>query len=115
LGASWEGFCIEAIIGQLEARPDQCYYWATHAGAELDLLIVAGGRRRGFEIKRTVAPKVTPSMQVALHDLKLDSIDVIHAGRDTFPMAKSLRAVSLHQLEWARRKARSTPWNSIRL
>ena len=98
LGASWEGFCVESIIGQLGVRPDQCYYWATHAGAELDLLVVAGGRRRGFEIKRTVAPKVTPSMQVALHDLKLDSLDVIHAGRDTFSLAKNIRAVSLHHL-----------------
>ena len=98
LGSSWEGVCIESIIGQLGARPDQCYYWATHAGAELDLLVMAGGRRRGFEFKRTVAPKVTPSMQVALHDLKLDSLDVIHAGRDTFPLAKTIRAVSLRQL-----------------
>jgi hypothetical protein len=59
LGASWEGFCIEALIARLDARPEQCHYWATHAGAELDLLVVAGGRRRGFEIKRTVAPRMT--------------------------------------------------------
>ena len=99
LGASWEGFCIESIIGRLKARPQQCFYWATHAGAELDLLVTAGGKRRGFEIKRTVAPKVTPSMQVALHDLKLDSLDVIHAGRDTFWVANNIRAVSLHRLD----------------
>ena len=99
LGASWEGFCIETILGQTGARPDQCYYWATHTGAELDLLVVEGGRRRGFEIKRTVAPKVTQSMHVALHDLKLDSLDVVHAGRDTFPLAKNIRAVSLHRLD----------------
>ena len=99
LGASWEGFCIESLIGQFGARQDQCYFWATHAGAELDLLLVVGGRRRGFEIKRTVAPKVTPSMQVALHDLKLDSLDVIHAGQDTFPLAKNIRAVSFQQMD----------------
>ncbi|HEX7507255.1 MAG TPA: hypothetical protein VF550_10825 [Polyangia bacterium] len=86
-------------IGHMGARADQCYYWATHSGAELDLLVVAGGRRRGFEIKRTVAPKVTPSMQVALQDLKLDSLDVIHAGRDNFPLAKNIRAVSLHRVD----------------
>lgn len=63
------------------------------------MLVTAGGRRRGFEIKRTVAPKVTPSMQVALHDLKLDSLDVIHAGRDTFRLANNIRAVSLHRLD----------------
>ncbi len=99
LGASWEGFCIECIIGQINARPEQCFYWATHAGAELDLLVTAGGRRRGFAIKRTVAPKVTASMHVALRDLRLDSLDVIHAGRDTFPLARNVRAVSLYRLD----------------
>jgi predicted AAA+ superfamily ATPase len=98
IGASWEGFCVESLIAQLGARPEQCYFWATHAGAELDLLVVAKGRRRGFEIKRTVSPRVTPSMQVALHDLKLDSLDVIHAGQDTFPLARKIRAVSFSRL-----------------
>jgi uncharacterized protein len=98
IGASWEGFCIESLLAQLGARPEQCYFWATHSGAELDLLVMAKGRRRGFEIKRTVSPRVTPSMQVALHDLKLDSLDVIHAGPDTFPLAPKIRAVSLARL-----------------
>ena len=98
IGASWEGFCIESLITQLGARPEQCYFWATHSGAELDLLVVAKGRRMGFEIKRTVSPRVTTSMQVALHDLKLDSLDIIHAGKDTFPLAPNVRAVSLARL-----------------
>ncbi len=98
IGASWEGFCVESLITQLGARPEQCYFWATHAGAELDLLVVAKGRRKGFEIKRTVSPQVTPSMRAALRDLKLDSLDVIHAGQDTFPLARKIRAVSLSRL-----------------
>ena len=98
VGASWEGFCIEAIIAQLGVRADQCYFWATHAGAKLDLLVVAGGQRRGFEIKRTVAPRVTPSMETAMRDLQLDSLDVIHAGPDTFSMTKAIRAVSLSKV-----------------
>ena len=64
----------------------------------MDLLVVAKGRRRGFEIKRTVSPRVPPSMQAALHDLKLDSLDVIHAGKDTFPLADKTQAVSLSRL-----------------
>lgn len=98
LGASWEGFCIESLIARLGARADQCHFWATHAGAELDLVVVAGGRRRGFEIKRTIAPRVTRSMRTAMDDLRLDSLDVIHAGRDTFPLAKGIRAVGLSRL-----------------
>jgi uncharacterized protein len=98
VGASWEGLCVETVIAQLRARTDRCYFWATHSGAELDLLVVAGGRRRGFEIKRTVSPRVTPSMRIAMRDLKLDSLDVIHAGNDAFPLAKGIRAVGLTRL-----------------
>lgn len=98
LGASWEGFMIEVVMRRLGARPEQCYFWATHAGAELDLLVVQGRRRYGFECKRTTMPKVTRSMQTALEDLKLNRLDVIHAGEDTFPLAKQIRAVSAHRL-----------------
>ncbi|MHB8876726.1 MAG: ATP-binding protein [Myxococcaceae bacterium] len=98
VGASWEGFCISEVVKRLGARPDQCFFWATHAGAELDLLVVAGGKRRGFEVKLTDAPRVTPSMRVALEDLKLDSLDVIHAGRETTPLAARIRAVSAGRL-----------------
>jgi hypothetical protein len=98
LGASWEGFAINQIVGHLGVREDQCFFWATHAGAELDLLVVAGNRRWGFEIKRTDAPRVTPSMRSALTDLQLDELTVIHAGRDTFPLGKQIRAVPLSRL-----------------
>ena len=80
-GASWEGLAIQQVIHRLGVAPEQCFFWATHAGAELDLLVMAGGRRLGFEIKLTDAPSVTPSMRVALNDLRLDSLDVIH-GRN---------------------------------
>lgn len=98
LGASWEGFCLEQIVHHLGARADQCYFWATQAGAELDLLVVARGTRRGFEIKRTDAPKLTPSMKSALTDLSLDSLHVVHAGDRSFPLAERVRAVSIASL-----------------
>ena len=89
LGASWEGFVIEQLIGHLRADPEECYFWATHSGAELDLLVVRGRRRRGFEIKRTVAPRVTRSMLSALQVLRLDSLDVIHAGAGHVPSGRT--------------------------
>jgi hypothetical protein len=95
VGASWEGFAIESIIARLGVRADQCYFWRTHAGAELDLLVVAGGKRLGFEAKRTVAPRLTPSMQTAMRDLRLDFLSVIHAGAETFPLAKGVNAIGL--------------------
>ncbi|MEN9579206.1 MAG: hypothetical protein RJA70_2215 [Pseudomonadota bacterium] len=98
VGASWEGLCVETVISALGARTEHCYFWGTHSGAELDLLVATGSHRRGFEIKRTVAPRLTPSMHVAMGDLKLDSLDVIYAGNDSFPLAKGIRAVGLPQL-----------------
>lgn len=95
LGASWEGYAVEQLIGHLRADPEECFFWATHSGPVLDLLIVRGRQRRGFEIKRTVAPRVTRSMHSALQVLRLDSLDVVHAGQATFPLAERIRAVSM--------------------
>jgi hypothetical protein len=98
LGGSWEGFVIAAIMDRLRARWGECFFWATHAGAELDLLVVRGRTRIGFEIKRTVAPTVTASMRTALADLRLARIDVIHAGDNTYALAPRIRAVALSRL-----------------
>jgi hypothetical protein len=98
IGASWEGFALAEVTRALGARLDECYFWATHAGAELDLLVLQGKRRLGFEFKRTSSPRLTPSMRVALADLKLQRLDVIHAGEETFPLADRIRAVAFTRL-----------------
>jgi predicted AAA+ superfamily ATPase len=72
LGASWECVAIEEIIRAHHARAEDCYFWRTQAGAELDLCIEENGKLLGFECKYTSAPKLSPSMLVALHDLKLE-------------------------------------------
>ena len=97
-GASWEGFAIAQLLAHIAAPPEQCFFWATHQGAELDLLVFDGPKRFGFEIKRTSAPQMTPSMRSALETLHLDSLDVIHAGKDTFPLGARVRAVGLANL-----------------
>jgi predicted AAA+ superfamily ATPase len=98
LGASWEWFLMDAVIRQVGARPEQCHFWATHAGAELDLLIVRGQHRWGFEFKHTSSPQLTRSMQVALADLHLARLDVIHAGESSFPLARNITAVSASRI-----------------
>ncbi len=98
VGASWEGFAIDQLIRQLGAEANECFFWATHAGAELDLVVIRGKTRLGFEIKRTSAPKSTRSTHIALQDLKLRRVDVIHAGDHTFPIAHRVRAVALDHL-----------------
>ena len=91
-------FVIGRIVRRLQAAPEECFFWATHGGAELDLLVVRGRRRWGFEIKRTTAPSITPSMQSALADLRLKQLHVIHAGDHTFPRDRQIRAVTLARL-----------------
>lgn len=98
LGASWEGFVIAEIRRRLGARREECFFWATHAGAELDLLVARGRRRLGFEVKRTDAPSVTASMRSACESLHLERLDVVHAGPRTFPLAPRIRAVAARDL-----------------
>ena len=98
LGASWEGFAISQVTTLLDVRPDECFFWATHAGAELDLLVVRGRKRWGFEVKRTSSPTITPSMRIALSDLKLQRLFVVHAGDHSFDMSKKIRAIALSHL-----------------
>ena len=98
VGASWEGFVIRRIIELLSASPEQCYHWSTHAGAELDLLVVSGNRRYGFEVKRTEAPRLTPSMRSAFETLSLDRLDVVHAGTHSYALAQGVRALPASRL-----------------
>ncbi len=98
VGASWEGFALMQVVARLGVRFDECYFWSTYQGAELDLLVVRGRRRFGFEFKRTSAPAVTRSMRIALADLGLARLDVVHAGRDTFALAPKIRAVAAARL-----------------
>mgnify|MGYP001616580382 CR=1 FL=1 len=92
-GASWEGYVIEETINALE--PDQAYYWATHNGAEIDLIIVKDGRMFGVECKRMDAPKITPSIKIALEDLNLEHIAVVYPGTRSFPLKDKVTAVPL--------------------
>ncbi len=92
-GASWEGFALEQVLRI--ARPDQAYFWATHQGAELDLLMFRGSQRIGVEFKRADAPRVTPSMRIAVSDLKLDALYVVYPGLHRFRLADGIEAVPL--------------------
>ena len=98
IGASWEGFILSEILEKLSIEPDDAYFWATHAGAELDLLVFVDGNPYGFEVKRTTAPKITPSMKNSLNDLSLKKLFVIHAGEHEFDLSEDIRAIPSHQI-----------------
>lgn len=96
LGASWEGYAVEEVLKAL--RPDEAYFWATHNGAEIDLLLFKGGKRIGVECKRADAPTFTPSMRIALTDLKLDQLIVVYPGERRYRLDKRVEVVPLAEL-----------------
>ena len=101
VGASWEGYAVEEVLKAL--RPDDAYFWATHNGAELDLLLFKNGRRIGVECKRTDAPTVTPSMRIAFEDLKLDELHVVYPGTKRYTLDKKIDVVPLAEFVHADR------------
>lgn len=86
LGASWEGLILEEIIRAIDAKPHECYFWATHNDAELDLLIIKNGRRFGFEIKFSQTPQLTRGTYSALENLRLEKLFVIHSGMRNYKL-----------------------------
>jgi len=89
---------LQQVVAHLGALPEERFFWATQAGAELDLLIVRGKRRFGFEFKHATQPATTRSMKVAIDDLKLDRLVVVHAGADSFPLGGGIQAVAATRL-----------------
>jgi predicted AAA+ superfamily ATPase len=96
LGASWEGYVIEAVLQAV--RPDEAFFWATHQGAEIDLVLRINGKMLGVECKRTDAPGMTPSIRIALDDLKLEAIAVVYPGSRRFSIASGVEAVPLSEV-----------------
>lgn len=99
LGSFWEGFAVEEVIRHMQATPEECYFWKTQSGAELDLMIIKNGKRLGFEIKYTDSPKATRSMHIACQDLKLDHLYVLFPGNKEFPISENMSAYGLEKLQ----------------
>ena len=92
-GASWEGYVLEEVLDVVQ--PDEAYFWATHQGAEIDLIVRKDGKLSGIECKRTDAPKMTPSMRIALEDLHLQRIVVVYPGTKRYSITAEIEAVPL--------------------
>ncbi len=98
MGASWEGFALEQVIQLCRADAAECHFWATHTGAELDLLIVRGPDRTAFEFKCSSAPKATRSMHAAVAALDLDRLTVVYPGDGAYPLTDRIRVAGLGTL-----------------
>lgn len=96
-GASWEGFVLEQFFALYGSR--NCYFWRTHQGAELDLLVMRKGRAYGIEVKLSETPKVTRSMRIALKELSLKHIWIIYPGDEKYPLDRNITACSLSNID----------------
>jgi predicted AAA+ superfamily ATPase len=100
VGASWEGFAVEQVL--MSEPHDEAFFWSTHQGAEIDLILRRGGRLLGVECKRTDSPRMTPSIRIALEDVGLARVAVLYPGTKRFPIAERVDAVPVHALEESR-------------
>jgi uncharacterized protein len=98
LGAFWEGFALEQVILSLDVASSECFFWATHADAELDLFVIKGGKRLGFEFKYGDSPTITKSMRIAKEDLKLDHLGLLYPGKEIFPLDNGIIAYGIETL-----------------
>lgn len=96
LGASWEGYIVEEVIRSVE--PDEAYFWATHNGAEIDLILLKGGKKYGLECKRTDGPRITPSMRSAIDELKLNHLSIIYPGTSRYRLGRTTSAVPIKSI-----------------
>jgi predicted AAA+ superfamily ATPase len=95
-GASWEGYALEQVLA-IKGSSENAYFWSTQGGAELDLLVFAGGRPLGFEFKCADAPTMTKSMHVALEDLALEELYVIYPGSKGYRLHEKVRVLPLRE------------------
>lgn len=97
-GASWEGFALEQLCSVLGLEPDETFFWGTHGGAEMDLIVERGGKRYGFEFKVTEKPSVTHSMTIAQADLDLAKVYLVYPGELSFPLRDKMETLGYAQI-----------------
>ncbi|MEM7480239.1 MAG: ATP-binding protein [Acidobacteriota bacterium] len=96
VGASWDGFVIEQVL--LSEPHGNAYFWATHQGAEIDLVLQRGDQLLGVECKRAGAPRMTRSLRTAHEDLGLSRIAVLYPGAKRYPLSEETEVVPLETL-----------------
>ena len=107
LGFSWEGFAVEEIIRHMNVDSEDCYFWGTQSGEELDLLVLKDGKKIGFEFKYTDSPKITKSMQIAMEDLKLDELNVIIPHAEKFALSEKVNVFGVEEFIFVDNKVKN--------
>ncbi|MFC1852238.1 ATP-binding protein [candidate division CSSED10-310 bacterium] len=98
LGASWEGFALECICRTLAKRDETLFFWRTHSGIEVDLLLQAGGKTYGFECKYSDAPRLKRSMKIAAQDLNLEHLWIVYPGKQQYRLTESISVIPLRDI-----------------
>jgi predicted AAA+ superfamily ATPase len=95
VGFSWESFALEETAKALNLRNEECYFWATHQEAELDLFVILNGKRLGFEFKIHDKPGITKSMRIALDSLNLEHLYIVTPHEKSFPLENRVSVLAL--------------------
>ncbi len=90
VGASFESFALEEVIRDFQFEKEECYFWRTHDGAELDLLVYKNGKKMGFEFKFSETVKITKSMHITINDLKLETLMIVTPGKKEYALSESI-------------------------
>ena len=95
VGASWEGYVIEEICKLLpnKIRP---YFYRTHHGAEVDLVLVNGIKPVAcIEIKHSLSPVLKEGFYNCIQELETNNNFVIYSGTEKYKKDKNVLVLSL--------------------
>lgn len=97
-GSSWEGFMIEQIINRemLERPGSLFYFFRTHAGADIGLVIDRGYERIGYEFKCSVSvgKRDWTNLQAGIEQGVMHRGFVVYMGERDFQVAQAIRVVN---------------------
>ena len=96
-GNSFEGFMIQQIVAleELQRSGSGFYFFRTHSGAEIDLLIDRGRQRIGFEFKAGVATEAVDwkHLQSGIDDGVIHRGSVVYNGAREFPVSEKISVI----------------------
>jgi len=101
-GNSWEGFMIEQIISRemLQETGSLFYFFRTHAGAEIDLIIERGSERIGYEFKCSVSigKRDWANLRAGIDEGIIHKGFLVYMGERTFPVAEHISVLNGEEL-----------------
>jgi predicted AAA+ superfamily ATPase len=99
-GASFETFCIEqiALHARLADSDSSVFFYRTHAGAEIDLVLRLRGKLVPIEVKLGITPPDTRSLEQSMRDLGMHRGYVVSAGDRSMALTPRIRMLGLSDL-----------------